>query len=117
MGESQSCSWGSPIVLRELGLESDRVSCRVFGQKRQFCAATGGGNWGKMTIWAKTADKVEWDQADAAPYLDEMLNALDRSLDEAAQCYLRWMWTQQRSLRVIHPWLKGAYEDLSGAPW
>lgn len=63
------------------------------------------------------ADKIEWDQADAAPYLEEMVNALDRSLDEAALGYLHWMWTQQRSLRVIHPWLKEAYEELSGAPW
>lgn len=63
------------------------------------------------------ADKIEWDQQEVAPYRAELLTALDRSLDDAALLYLRWMHQQRESLRVVHPWLREAYEALSGQPW
>ncbi|MFZ5824637.1 MAG: hypothetical protein ACOY94_09945 [Bacillota bacterium] len=42
----------------------------------------------------------------------------DASLqDQAALAYLQWMWEQRASLRVVHPWLREAYEQLSGKRW
>ncbi|MFZ5815901.1 MAG: bis(5'-nucleosyl)-tetraphosphatase (symmetrical) YqeK [Bacillota bacterium] len=63
------------------------------------------------------ADKIEWDQPDTAPYLDRVLAGLERSLDQAALAYLTWMWESRASLRVVHPWLREAYEQLSGRSW
>lgn len=61
------------------------------------------------------ADKIAWDQQGRPPYLTELLAALDQSLDEAALCYLAWM--RRQPLRVVHPWLRAAYEDLSRTDW
>ncbi|HLN63173.1 MAG TPA: GNAT family N-acetyltransferase [Symbiobacteriaceae bacterium] len=61
------------------------------------------------------ADKIAWDQQGRPPYLTELLTALDQSLDEAALCYLAWM--RRQPLRVVHPWLRAAYEDLSHTDW
>lgn len=63
------------------------------------------------------ADKIEWDQQGTPPYLDQVLAGLERSVDQAALAYLRWMWEQRASLRVVHPWLREAYEQLSGLTW
>ena len=58
------------------------------------------------------ADKIKWDQQGTPPYLKDILLALDSSLDEAAFCYLNYMWQKKSQLRVIHPWLREAYIDL-----
>ncbi len=63
------------------------------------------------------ADKLEWDQRGTPPYFDRVAGALQRSLSEAALAYLQWMWEQRDTLRVVHPWLRDAYEELSGQPW
>lgn len=64
------------------------------------------------------ADKIAWDQSGDPPYLPELRAALDqpgdRALDHAALVYVRHLWDQRESLRVVHPWLRAAYEELSG---
>jgi HD superfamily phosphohydrolase YqeK len=60
------------------------------------------------------ADKLAWDQPGVAPYHAEMSVALGRSLDEAALVYLRYLWQRRASLRVVHPWLRDAYLQMSG---
>lgn len=55
------------------------------------------------------ADKIAWDQPGQPPYLDELLAALDRSLDAAAFVYLRYLWDRRETLGVIHPWFREAY--------
>lgn len=49
------------------------------------------------------ADKIQWDQADKAPYLDGLLLALNESLEEAAKYYIEWMFAQ--GMPVTHPWV------------
>jgi predicted HD superfamily hydrolase involved in NAD metabolism len=61
------------------------------------------------------ADKIAWDQQGRPPYLTNLVAALARSLDDAARCYLTWM--QNQPLKVVHPWLRGAYEELTGLAW
>ena len=58
------------------------------------------------------ADKLAWDQPGHAPFHAEMRAALGRSLDQAALVYLRYLWEQRATLRVLHPWAQAAYADL-----
>ena len=58
------------------------------------------------------ADKLAWDQPGHAPFHDDMRAALDRSLDQAALVYLRYLWEQRATLRVLHPWAQAAYVEL-----
>lgn len=59
------------------------------------------------------ADKIRWDQPGTPPYLDDLHTALGRSLDEAALCYINYLWAMRDRLRVIHPWLVAARRSLS----
>ncbi|NLG50780.1 MAG: HD domain-containing protein [Chloroflexi bacterium] len=58
------------------------------------------------------ADKLEWDQAGKPPYLDDVLAALGRSLDEAVFCYVDYLWQRRETLPVVHPWLAEAHAQL-----
>lgn len=60
------------------------------------------------------ADKLAWDQPGVPPYYDGLVKALDRSLDDAACLYLRYLWDRRVSLAVVHPWFVAACEDLCG---
>lgn len=57
------------------------------------------------------ADKIAWDQPGIPPYRDELLAALETSLDAAASVYLRFLWEQRATLGVIHPWFVDAYRQ------
>jgi predicted HD superfamily hydrolase involved in NAD metabolism len=59
------------------------------------------------------ADKIAWDQSGIPPYRDELLDALDHSLDQAALVYIRYLWDRRHTLRVLHPWLRDAYIQLT----
>ena len=61
------------------------------------------------------ADKIQWDQQARPPYLTDLLVALEQSLDQAALCYLRYLWRRRDSIPAIHPWLVDAYRQLSDA--
>lgn len=59
------------------------------------------------------ADKIEWDQAGSPPYINEILLELNKSIHHASYAYINFLWKQREKLRVVHPWLKDAFEDLS----
>jgi predicted HD superfamily hydrolase involved in NAD metabolism len=59
------------------------------------------------------ADKIRWDQQGKPPYLDAITACVARSLDEAAHCYLDYLFSNRASLKVVHPWAWDAYEELS----
>lgn len=59
------------------------------------------------------ADKIAWDQEGDPPYLVELLAAVGQSLDQAALCYLSYLWRQRDQLPVVHPWMAEAYRVLS----
>jgi len=59
------------------------------------------------------ADKIQWGQAHQQPFLRDVQDALDRSLDEAVFCYIDYLWQRRHTLSVIHPWLAAAYRQLS----
>lgn len=61
------------------------------------------------------ADKIRWDQAGVPPYLETILAAVDRSLADAAFCYLDYLWQRRDALLVVHPWLVEALQQLAAA--
>ncbi|WP_439116391.1 bis(5'-nucleosyl)-tetraphosphatase (symmetrical) YqeK [Paenibacillus aceti] len=60
------------------------------------------------------ADKISWDQNGTPPYLEKLNCNLEVSLTHGAFAYVHFLWTQRENLKVIHPWLREAYEDLKG---
>ncbi|GIO96659.1 haloacid dehalogenase [Paenibacillus lautus] len=58
------------------------------------------------------ADKMEWDQTGIPPYLKEITEQLQISLDHAAFEYIQYLWNRRELLKVIHPWLRDAYDEL-----
>ncbi len=59
------------------------------------------------------ADKIAWDQPNAAPYLDDIRRALNRSLDAAVKVYIDYLWAHRDQLLVVHPWFRDALRSLS----
>ena len=55
------------------------------------------------------ADKIAWDQAGSPPYLADLQQRLDHSLDAGVHVYLDYLWQMRDQLRVLHPWLAEAY--------
>ncbi|MGX7244319.1 bis(5'-nucleosyl)-tetraphosphatase (symmetrical) YqeK [Enterococcus quebecensis] len=56
------------------------------------------------------ADKIKWDHSGEPPYLEELLTALDISLEKASLIYLDYLFNSEPA--VIHPWAKEAQEKL-----
>ncbi|WP_051931600.1 bis(5'-nucleosyl)-tetraphosphatase (symmetrical) YqeK [Clostridium sp. KNHs214] len=59
------------------------------------------------------ADKIEWDQDGIPPYIEEVENGLNKSLEMGVFAYLKYQWKNRHKLLVMHPWLEEAYKDLS----
>jgi predicted HD superfamily hydrolase involved in NAD metabolism len=59
------------------------------------------------------ADKIAWDGEGDPPYLSSILAAVERSLNQAAWCYLDYLWQRRESLAIVHPWFVEAYQQLS----
>ncbi len=59
------------------------------------------------------ADKIAWDQAGDPLYLAEIRSALQRSLEQAAFCYLDYLWQRQADLVVLHPWAIEAHLEIA----
>jgi len=58
------------------------------------------------------ADKISWDQNGVPPYIDELNRNLQVSLLHGAFAYINYLWERKETLKVIHPWLRDAYEEL-----
>lgn len=59
------------------------------------------------------ADKIAWDQEGKPPYLRQIIEALETSLDKAALVYLDYLWEQRETLPVLHPWVVEARAYLT----
>ncbi|KKZ92953.1 hypothetical protein B4147_2189 [Bacillus wiedmannii] len=66
----------------------------------------------KMDLVLFVADKIEWDQIGAPPYLVEVKKELEKSLEHAAFIYISYLWDRKDTLKVLHPWLEEAYWQL-----
>ena len=59
------------------------------------------------------ADKIAWDQSGTPPYWNELTEGLEHSLDAGALAYLDYLWSVRDELRVLHPWVVEAREELT----
>jgi len=66
----------------------------------------------KMDLVIFVSDKIEWDQNGTPPFLVEVKNGLEKSLEHAAFAYISYLWERKDTLKVIHPWLEEAYWHL-----
>ncbi|MGI6611732.1 MAG: bis(5'-nucleosyl)-tetraphosphatase (symmetrical) YqeK [Limnochordia bacterium] len=58
------------------------------------------------------ADKICWDQSGDPPYLGQILEAAEHSLDKAACIYLEYLWRRRNELPVLHPRVEDAHKQL-----
>lgn len=54
------------------------------------------------------ADKIHWDRNGIPPYLNGLLKALEISLDQACEYFIRWLWDSE--LYIVHPFLLRSYD-------
>ena len=59
------------------------------------------------------ADKIAWDGSGDPPYLEAMAAAVERSLDQAAWCYLDYLWQRRATLAAAHPWFIAAHRQFA----
>lgn len=76
------------------------------------CHTTLKANASMLDIVLFVADKIEWDQKGTPPYIKEVEEGLNISLEQASFNYLKYQWDNREKLKVIHPWLEEAYKDL-----
>ena len=58
------------------------------------------------------ADKIAWDQTGQPPYQQQLLTALDQSLNAAVWVYLDYLWANRETLKVVHPWFVEAHQEF-----
>lgn len=81
----------------------DAISCHTTLKK----------NPSKLDLILFVADKIKWDQIGEPPYLHRVQDGLEISLEKAAYEYIAYLMENKDKLKVIHPWLKEAYDYLS----
>lgn len=98
----------SLVMARDLFLITDPHVLSAIG-----CHTTLKAGASPLDLVLFVADKIEWDQVGKPPYYEELVAALDLSLESAAFVYLSYMWERREQLRVVHPWLAEAYMELA----
>lgn len=59
------------------------------------------------------SDKISWELSGEHPHLTEMRrNTYEINIDKAILIYLDSIWEQKDKLKLIHPWLIKAREEL-----
>lgn len=59
------------------------------------------------------SDKISWNLPGEHPYLNEMREEVNRlEIDRAVLIYLNHVWAQRNILKLVHPWLIIAREEL-----
>ncbi|WMM23805.1 bis(5'-nucleosyl)-tetraphosphatase (symmetrical) YqeK [Tissierella sp. MB52-C2] len=59
------------------------------------------------------ADKLKWDQKGIPPYLDNVKNGLEKSLEHGVFIFIKYLYENKSNLKVLHPWLIEAYNFFS----
>lgn len=98
----------SVVMAREIFGINDEAILSAIG-----CHTTLKANAATLDKVVFIADKLAWDQPGTPLYKAEMLEALERSLDEAALVYLQYLWDRRDTLKVMHPYMVEAYRELS----
>jgi predicted HD superfamily hydrolase involved in NAD metabolism len=59
------------------------------------------------------ADKIQWDQEGIPPYISYIKEGLNISLEYGGFAFIKYLIEDKSNLKVIHPWLLAAYNDLN----
>ncbi|NSR77851.1 HD domain-containing protein [Enterococcus faecalis] len=93
------------IAKMDFGIEDNEILSAI------ECHTTLKKNYSDIDLVLFVADKIKWDQEGKPPYLDGLLQALNCSLENAAYFYIDYI--SKHDIKVVHPWLWDAYNQLN----
>ncbi|HDT8172259.1 TPA: bis(5'-nucleosyl)-tetraphosphatase (symmetrical) YqeK [Enterococcus faecalis] len=93
------------IAKMDFGIEDNEILSAI------ECHTTLKKNYSDIDLVLFVADKIKWDQEGKPPYLDDLLQALNCSLENAAYFYIDYI--LKHDIKVVHPWLWDAYNQLN----
>lgn len=93
------------IAKMDFGIEDNEILSAI------ECHTTLKKNYSDIDLVLFVADKIKWDQEGKPPYLDGLLQALNCSLEDAAYFYIDYI--LKHDIKVVHPWLWDAYNQLN----
>lgn len=93
------------IAKMDFGIEDNEILSAI------ECHTTLKKNYSDIDLVLFVADKIKWDQEGKPPYLDGLLQALNCSLENAAYFYIDYI--LKHDIKVVHPWLWDAYNQLN----
>lgn len=76
------------------------------------CHTTLKANASSLDLLLMVADKLSWDSKDSVPILQGIMEGLEKSLEQGAYSYLSYIWNSRENMKVVHPWIKEAYDYL-----
>jgi len=85
------------IAKMDFGIEDNEILSAI------ECHTTLKKNYSDIDLVLFVADKIKWDQEGKPPYLDDLLQALNCSLENAAYFYIDYI--LKHDIKVVHPWL------------
>ncbi|MFN6669305.1 bis(5'-nucleosyl)-tetraphosphatase (symmetrical) YqeK [Enterococcus faecalis] len=92
------------IAKMDFGIEDNEILSAI------ECHTTLKKKYSDIDLVLFVADKIKWDQEGKPPYLDGLLQALNCSLEDAAYFYIDYV--LKHDIKVVHPWLWDAYNQL-----
>ncbi len=104
-----------PIIHQKLSKEIARI---VFGITNERilnaigCHTTLKDNPTPLEMIVFIADKLKWDQEGIPPYFINVQEGLKQSLENGVFAFVKYLYHNQSSLKVVHPWLVDAYDYL-----
>ncbi|WP_202450833.1 bis(5'-nucleosyl)-tetraphosphatase (symmetrical) YqeK [Enterococcus faecalis] len=93
------------IAKMDFGIDDNEILSAI------ECHTTLKKNYSDIDLVLFVADKIKWDQEGKPPYLDGLLQALNCSLENAAYFYIDYI--LKHDIKVVHPWLWDAYNQLN----
>ncbi|EPM8156030.1 bis(5'-nucleosyl)-tetraphosphatase (symmetrical) YqeK [Enterococcus faecalis] len=93
------------IAKMDFGIEDNEILSAI------ECHTTLKKNYSDIDLVLFVADKIKWDQEGKPPYLDGLLQALNCSLENAAYFCIDYI--LKHDIKVVHPWLWDAYNQLN----
>ncbi|HBI1692818.1 TPA: bis(5'-nucleosyl)-tetraphosphatase (symmetrical) YqeK [Enterococcus faecalis] len=93
------------IAKMDFGIEDNEILSAI------ECHTTLKKNYSDIDLVLFVADKIKWDQEGKPPYLDGLLQALNCSLENTAYFYIDYI--LKHDIKVVHPWLRDAYNQLN----
>lgn len=92
------------IAKMDFGIEDNEILSAI------ECHTTLKKNYSDIDLVLFVADKIKWDQEGKPPYLDGLLQDLNCSLENTAYFYIDYI--LKHDIKVVHPWLWDAYNQL-----